>query len=192
MAHVSELTGALIVIYVLSVLVRKSSQNLRFQKAARQHGCKPARRYPNWDPFLGIDLLLHFRRADYHGNRSEASVELHKQYGRTIKMKSLGPAYILTAEPQNIQAIAATKFNDFGVGPRRGDIGAPFLDRGVFTEDGDVWKHSRALIRPTFSRNEVADLGDFERHVGRFLALIPRDSRTFDLQSLAKRLVSAS
>ena len=192
MGHVSELTGALVVIYVLYVLFRKSSQQLRFYKAARQHVCKPARHYPNWDTFLGIDLFVRFRRADYHGNRSEASVELHKQYGRTIEMKAFGPAYILTAEPQNIQAIAATKFNDFGVGPRRGDIGAPFLDRGVFTEDGDFWKYSRALIRPTFSRNEIADLGNFERHVGRFLALIPRDSRTFDLQPLAKRLVSGS
>lgn len=192
MAHVSELTGALVIIYVLSVLFRKSSQQLRFYKAARQHGCKPARHYPNWDPFLGIDLFVRLRRADYHGNRSEASVELHKQYGRTIEMKAFGPAYILTAEPQNIQAIAATKFTDFGVGPRRGDIGAPFLDRGVFTEDGDFWKHSRALIRPTFSRNEIADLGNFEHHVGRFLSLIPRDSRTFDLQPLAKRLVSGS
>ncbi len=192
MAHVSELTGALIVIYVLSILVRKSSEHLQFRKAARQHGCKPARRYPNWDRFLGIDLFVCFRGADYHGNRSDASVKLHKQYGRTIEMKAFGPAYILTAEPQNIQAIAATKFNDYGVGPRRGDIGAPFLDRGVFTEDGDFWKHSRALIRPTFSRNEIADLGNFERHVGRFLAQVPQDSRTFDLQPLAKRLVSAS
>lgn len=191
MAHVSALTGALIVIYVLSILVRKSSEYLRFHKAARQHGCKPARRYPNWDPFLGIDLFVRFRTADYNGNRSQASIELHKQYGGTIEMKAFGPAFILTAEPHNIQAIAATKFNDFGVGPRRGDIGAPFLDRGVFTEDGDFWKHSRALIRPTFSRNEIADLKNFERHVGRFLALIPRDSRTVDLQPLAKRLVSA-
>ena len=192
MAHLSGLTGALIVVYILSILCRRSSQHLRFYKAARQHGCKPARRYPNWDPFLGTDLFVRFRKADYRGNRSQAFVELHKRYGRTIEMKAFGPAYILTTEPQNIQAIAATKFNDFGVGPRRGNVGAPFLERGVFTEDGDFWKHSRALIRPTFSRNEIADLGNFERHVGRFLAQIPRDSRTFDLQPLAKRLVSAS
>ena len=105
-------------------------------------------------------------------------------------MKALGSAQIQTAEPENIQAVAATKFDDFGVGPRRGNIGAPFLDRGVFTEDGDFWKHSRALIRPTFSRNEVADLTNFERHVGRFLAQIPRDSSNFDIQPLAKRLAS--
>ena len=33
---------------------------------------------------------------------------------------------------------------------------------------------------------------NFERHVGRFLALIPQDSRTVDSQPLAKRLVSVS
>lgn len=106
-------------------------------------------------------------------------------------MKILGRAQIQTAQPENIHAVAATKFDDFGVGPRRGKAGPPFLDRGIFT-DGDFWKHSRALIRPTFSRNEVADLAGFERHVERFLALIPTDSSTVDLQSLAKRLVRVS
>ncbi|KAL8819488.1 MAG: hypothetical protein Q9191_007725 [Dirinaria sp. TL-2023a] len=102
-------------------------------------------------------------------------------------MKALSVS-IQTADAENIQAISATKFNDFGVGPIRGNIGAPFLDRGVFTDDGEFWKHSRALIRPTFNRAGIADLNSFERHVGRFLALIPKDSSAFDMQPLVKRL----
>ena len=105
-------------------------------------------------------------------------------------MKALSSDQIQTAHPENIQAIAATNFNDYGVGPMRGDIGAPFLDRGIFTDNGEFWKHSGALIRPTFNRAEVADLGTFEKHVNRFLALLPRDGSAFDIQPLLKRLIS--
>ncbi|KAJ8067347.1 hypothetical protein OCU04_004700 [Sclerotinia nivalis] len=55
-------------------------------------------------------------------------------------------------------------------------------------EDGDFWKHSWSLVRPTFSRAEVADLDNFERHVARFLTHIPKDGSTFDMLPLVKRL----
>ena len=189
MAHFFELAGTLLALYFFAALYERIAVQFRFYKAARQYGCKPPRRYPNKDPFFGIDLFSLIRKADKRGHRSRVYADLHQKYGGTFEMKILGRAQIQTAQPENIQTIAATKFEDFGVGPRRGNIGAPFLDRGVFTEDGDFWKHSRALIRPTFSRNEVADLTSFDGHVNRFLALIPTDSSTFDLQPLAKRLV---
>lgn len=129
------------------------------------------------------------RRADARGKRSELFTKLHKRYGATFEMKALSDTRLHIAHPENIKAVVATKFNDFGVGPIRGNIGAPFIDRGVFTEDGESWKHSRALIRPTFNRAEIADLESFERHVVRFLDLIPRDGSPFDLQPLVKRLV---
>ena len=106
-------------------------------------------------------------------------------------MKALCGPQLQKSDPENIQAICTSAFNDFGVGPLRGRIGVPFLDRGIFTEDGAFWKHSRALVRPTFSRAEIADLDNFERHVRRLLSIIPQDGSTLDLLSLAKRLVSA-
>lgn len=161
----------------------------REAEAARKHGCKPAATVPSWDPFLGIDLFIHTLKAEAAGRRSEAYRALRKKYGPTFLMRALGPIQIQTSHPENIKAICTSAFDDWGVGPMRGRIGAPFLDRGIFTEDGEFWKHSRALIRPTFSRAEITDLGNFERHVARFLALIPRDGTTFDMLPLSKRLV---
>ena len=186
-----QITGGIIVICITYIVTRKWLERARFDKAAREHACKPVIRYPNWDSFLGIDLFVFLRKADYDGNRSEVYRTLHEKYGATLEMKALSAFQLQTSQPENIQAICTSAFNDFGVGPMRGRIGVPFLDRGIFTEDGVFWKHSRALIRPTFSLAEVADLENFERHVARFLALIPRDASTFDLLPLAKRLVGA-
>ena len=190
MSYALELAGTILLIYFFSVAVRKWSERSRFNDAARKYSCKPARLYPNKDPFLGLDLFVAIRKADSRGQRSQAYAQLHKTHGDTFEMKALSAAQVQTVQPENIQAVSATNFSDFGVGPMRGNIGAPFLDRGVFTEDGEFWKHSRSLIRPTFNRTEIADLGSFEQHVSRFLALIPTNSSPFDLQPLVKRLVS--
>ena len=190
MAYTLEILCAVAVIYLVSVSLRVWSNHNRLRRVARQFGCQPAKQYPNWEPFLGLDLFASLHRADTRGQRSQAYADLHKRYGKTFEMKALSASVIHTADPQNIQAVSATKFNDFGVGPIRKSVGVPFLDGGVFTEDGEFWRHSRSLIRPTFNRVEIADLHSFERHVGRFLALLPKDSTTFDIQPLIKRLVS--
>ena len=189
MAHYLELLGTAFALYLGSLFFGTVSERYRFSRAATQHACKPPRRYPHWEPFLGMDLFVLTRKADACGQCMQFYAKLHERYGATFEMKALNGTQVQIAQHENIQAVAATQFNDFGVGPLRGNIGAPFLDRGVFTEDGEFWKHSRALIRLTFNRAEIADLDAFERHVARFLRLIPRDGSTFDLQPLAKRLV---
>ncbi|MCJ1354704.1 MAG: hypothetical protein MMC33_004693 [Icmadophila ericetorum] len=85
-------------------------------------------------------------------------------------------------------AISASRFDEWEVTPLRGLVGAPFIECGIFTHDGSIWKRARALVRPTFNKGEIADLDSFEVHVKRFLALIPKDSSTFDMLALSKRL----
>ena len=185
-----QLVASATVIYLTYITFRKWSERARLRDAAVRHNCQPVTRYPNRDPFMGFDLFVLIGKADWAGHRSEAYRNLHNHYGSTFEMKALGGPQLQTCDPDNIQAICTSVFDDFGVGPMRGRIGVPFLDRGIFTEDGPFWKHSRALVRPTFSRSEIADLENFERHVIRLLDLIPRDKGTIDLLPLAKRLVS--
>ncbi|KAF7885208.1 hypothetical protein EAF00_011026 [Botryotinia globosa] len=60
----------------------------------------------------------------------------------------------------------------------------PLLGDGVFSTDGPFWEHSRALIRPTFTRFNVANFPAFEIHLQKFLKLIPKDRRIVNLSSL--------
>ena len=191
MAHWQELLVAVAVVLVTFVGLSKWQEYLRYARAVRQHGCKPGTRYPNRDPILGLDLFRILRKADDAGQRSNAYMVLHEKYGATFEMKACSAVNVQTAHPENLQAICATNFDDFGVEPMRGRIGAPFMDHGIFMVDGEYWKHSRAMIRPTFSRAEIADLTNFERYVALLLALIPKDGESFDLLPLSKRLVGA-
>lgn len=70
----------------------------------------------------------------------------------------------------------------------RSGIDEPFLSHGIFTDDEEFWKRSRALVRSTFSRKESSDLSNFESYAVKFLALIPKDGSDFDLLLLAKNL----
>ena len=191
MAHFLAVVGFIGALYLLSSAIKALSLRSRYNAAARQHGCKPANRYPNLDPFLGLDLSRLLEKENKLGRRSRVFPDLHRKYGDTFSYKSLTPRRISTCSPKNIQAILATNAEDWGVEPIRGGFAEPFLGKGVFMHDGQTWKRARALIRPTFNRAEIADLENFEIHVGRLLALIPRDGTTIDLQPLFKRLVSA-
>jgi cytochrome P450 len=176
-------------IYAIYLFFSTLDLKLRAKEATNRHGCKPISQVSSFDPIFGLDTFIKIYKANSAGHDLELYRGLHQKYGHTFMMKPL-QTQLNTSSSENIQAICTSQFNNFGVGPMRGNIGAPFIGRGIFTEDGQFWKHSRALIKPIFSRAEIADLENFERHVARFLASIPNDGDTFDMLALAKKLVS--
>ena len=90
----------------------------------------------------------------------------------------------MTIEPENVKTMLATKFKDFSLGKGRKELFIPLLGHGIFDTDGPAWERSRALIRPNFVRQQVADLNMFETHLSHLLHWIPRDGSTVDLQDL--------
>lgn len=90
----------------------------------------------------------------------------------------------MTIETENIKTILSTKFNDYSLGARRRDTFIPIFGHGIFDQDGAAWERSRALVRPNFTRQQVADLDMFEAHVGHLIDSVPRDGSAVDLQDL--------
>jgi cytochrome P450 len=84
--------------------------------------------------------------------------------GHTIEAGS-GNRLILTAEPENIKALLATQFKDYGKGEQFHTEWHDFLGNGIFTTDGALWHDSRQLIRPQFIKDRLSDLELFEQHV---------------------------
>jgi len=117
-------------------------------------------RYP-----FGIDLLLRYIAADGAKLFPVDSIQRPIDAGGfTYKYSILGNRVIVSADPKNIQALLATQFNDFDLGPTRRANFYPLLGDGIFTQDGKAWEHSRAMMRPQFAREQVSDPELEERH----------------------------
>lgn len=128
-----------------------------------------------------------------------------------------GQRVITTQEPKNIQAILASQFGAYDVGKQRSNIVCflflgctytiesiiadvlffklwPLLGNGIFTQAGAQWKHSREIMRPQFTRDQVSDLELEERHVQNMMSALDVKSQSdgwtdvVDLQTLFFRL----
>jgi len=151
---------------------------------AHDHGCQPVASSLSIDPFLGLDTIPGTIRAFRQHKLLESSHERFRVYGNTLTVKELHRSAILTVEPENIKTILSLKFKDYGISHRLEPF-KPLLGKGIFDTDGDHWAASRALIRPSFTRDQVADLTSLESLFQDLLILLPRDGKTVvDLQDL--------
>ncbi|KAL7627839.1 hypothetical protein AAE478_002034 [Parahypoxylon ruwenzoriense] len=96
--------------------------------------------------------------------------------------------YLLTRDPDHIKAVLATRFADFGKGPRFHDLWRPFLGDSIFTTDGQLWHDSRSLIRPMFIKDRISDLATFEKWMSVFLTKLPPSGETVDIMDLLYRM----
>jgi cytochrome P450 len=171
-------------------------QDYRFAKA---HGCQPAPQMPQTERILGYSTFKSQVAQSKAKQILPAGLQRFNNFGNTYTLVAMGRKLWFTREPENVKALLATNFKDFGIGPRFKNLGT-LLGQGIFTSDGALWEHSRvgifplldwknayclqALVRPSFTKTQVADLDTFEEHIQHFIAKIPRDGSTVDLQTL--------
>lgn len=102
----------------------------------------------------------------------------------TFEVNLGGERVIVTEDPENIKAILATQFHDFGKGEVFHRDWHEFLGDSIFNTDGDLWHQSRQLFRPQFVRDRVSDLKTFERHVVTLLEKMAGDGSAVDVKDL--------
>ncbi|UNI23965.1 hypothetical protein JDV02_009750 [Purpureocillium takamizusanense] len=185
---------------VLGYIINSINEYLRHAKKAKELGCEPPLISPT-DP-SGIISLIRGANASrqkrlpvYIQEQLDAAAERHGRYFGTVIIRT--PFFrntIFTLDPQNIQAVLALKFKDFGLGPTRTDNMKPLLGNGIFAANGKQWEHSRALLRPQFVRSQVSDLDLEEDHVKAMMTVLDRSlgrdgwTDTVDLSKLFFRL----
>ncbi|KAL2062313.1 hypothetical protein VTL71DRAFT_6579 [Oculimacula yallundae] len=172
-------------LYILYQLTLYLSFIRRRRIISHKHGCKPIPSWPHKDPIFGLDIFLENARLARLGGFMEQVQARYTRMGvYTFTQLFLGDRLILTAEPENIKAVLATQFKDFELPPRRKAAFEPTFGHGIFSTDGKEWEHSRALLRPNFTRSQVGDLDTFEGHIEKLIKRVPRDGTTVDLQEL--------
>jgi cytochrome P450 len=184
-----RLSWAVALFSIIYIVLKSVYLRIRHASRARQLGCGSVPAIPSKDPFLGLDIFAEDVGAFKSNTLFEHLHRRHQKYGDTFTLADVGVSFIVTIEPKNVQAILATQFKEFSLPTDRHKAFFPLLGTGIFTSNGFAWEHSRALLRPNFVRQQVADLDTFETHVSRFLELIPADGKTMvDWQDLFFRL----
>jgi cytochrome P450 len=107
--------------------------------------------------------------------------------GNTVELTVLGKRIIFTSNLENIKAILATKFDDFGKGPLFRNQCREFLGESIFTSDGEQWHRIRQLIRPQFTKDRVSDLKTFENHVNNLMSKITESGEEVELLEFFSR-----
>jgi len=142
------------VAYIIYSIVVKIIRERRYASKAASLGCKPPPSARNSLP-LGIDRVVEAMKADRVQQFPEFLVKRCEKEGLTHQYSILGARGTITNDPKNVQALLATQFHDFEIGERRRGNFSPLLGNGIFSSDGKEWEHARAMMRPSFARDQV-------------------------------------
>ncbi|KAK5458074.1 hypothetical protein LTS15_004153 [Exophiala xenobiotica] len=179
---------ALVTLFALNRIYYELTTGARRRRMIRENGCEPVCQYPHkgiGGKLLGLDVIKAMVQSVKEGRMHEATRARNFSNGRnTVKVKVLRTKIISTIEPENIKTILSTKFPDYSLGTRRKNVFVPIFGHGIFSTDGAAWERSRAMVRPNFTRQQVADLDMFEAHVSHLIDAVPRDGSSIDLQDL--------
>lgn len=144
------------------VIVYKIVSTVQFNARVRKLGARAPIR-PCYAP-LGLDFAYEMMTKSLRDLTYDVWDGLFRKYGYTVEA-GVGQRVVLTSEPENIKAILATQFKDYGKGEQFRQEWHSFLGNGIFTTDGPLWHNSRQLIRPQFVKDRLSDIDIFEEHV---------------------------
>ncbi|CAN8102777.1 unnamed protein product [Discula destructiva] len=195
MPHFSVALAAIAgVSYIVYLVLDSIVTRRRIAAKSRELGCQDPPQEHFRLPF-GIDNVQAAMAADRERNFPEWIRGRAEKMGTyTWQISLFGQRIIGTHEPQNIQAILANQFGTFDLGPMRRGVFWPMLGNGIFSQSGGDWKHSREMMRPQFTREQVSDLDLEERHVQNMMSALDVKlkpdgwTHTVDLQELFFRL----
>ena len=146
--------------------------------------CSPPPQYFQRSLLLGLDVLRDVILAVRSERYLTKIQHSYQKYGNTFSKHILLSSIICTIEPANIRAVLSTSFADYGITDVRKDAFRPFLGQNILSADGAEWTHARAMLRPSFCKNNHGDLEMFEVHVINLLEAIRREGPVVNLKDL--------
>jgi hypothetical protein len=124
------------------LLLRFLFTSLQYYRFSKAHGCQEPPAMPQLERILGYDRFKHQMAMSKAKQILPDIARRFEEIGDTFTVVSMGMKFYVTREPENVKAILATNFKDFGIGQRFRSMGA-LLGQGIFTSDGGLWEHSR-------------------------------------------------
>ncbi|KAF1840271.1 cytochrome P450 52A11 [Cucurbitaria berberidis CBS 394.84] len=172
--------GALAVLYIGYIFSKSLYTKARISRLGSRAPVRVS--YAPW----GLDMAYEVISCALKDKTYEMWIGMFDKWcgpGRYTIEGGIGQRVILTADPENIKAILATQFKDYGKGEQFRQEWHDFLGNGIFTTDGQLWHNSRQLLRPQFIKDRLSDIEIFEEHTQVLLSKIGRGQEidTIDL-----------
>jgi len=184
---------ALLGVRSLNSLLTEWSYSRRLRKLAAERKLDPSKiisctklnTFP-WN-FLGIRIvfesLKHVNRYyDYLGDWVE-------KLGKVYVLDMIGrDTFIVDCDPDDIEYILKTNFQNYSKGHLFVDIMDDFLGNGIFNSDGSLWKQQRATASHIFTVRELRTMADvFVRHGKTVVDILMSTKGEIDIQELFQR-----
>ena len=176
--------------FILYKLLLSIGEKRRQNAEAKRRGAAHAPMLPKKD-ILGITRFresIRATRADRGPKYVIEEMDALSKDIHTVQVRVLDYDLNVTRDPENARACFSSQSGDFDIGVHRTQSWKPLLGVGIFTSQGETWKHSRALVRPQFSKEQVSDLDLSERHTRDLTNCIKAGPKgwteTMDLQPL--------
>ncbi|KAF2656367.1 cytochrome P450 [Lophiostoma macrostomum CBS 122681] len=170
--------------WLVALVVKKALTYKRGTALGRRHECQPCPELPYSWP-LGLDRITQLWAANAEGRLLAFLCSIADGYEPRNQLSQyllLGPRAYHILNPRNLEAVLSINFKDYGFGARSG-VFAPLLGKGIFTQEGVAWKHSRDLLRKQFIHTRYQKLDHVSEHVDNLFRVLPREG-IVDLQPL--------
>ncbi len=169
--------------YIAYVVYRFRARDAAYRRQRRLRNCRFPAKLPTLDPLFGLDFFY----SSYVSLKEHRALSLIPDMYKIIssntgQLRLFNRTIISTCEPENLKSVLSLDFKSWALPAERSKMLGPILGEGIFTSNGEVWKHSREMLRPNFVRTQVGDTELFERHVQDLFQKIPRDRSMIDLQ----------
>jgi cytochrome P450 len=185
----SYLLGAAVVLLLGYRIVQRFSINARIRKLGAR---APVRK--TYFPY-GLDMAYEVITFALKDETYAMWVGMFQKWcgpGRYTIEAGIGERVLLTADPENIKAILATQFKDYGKGEQFRKDWHTFLGNGIFTTDGQLWHNSRQLIRPQFVKDRLSDIDIFEQHTQILISKIAESGEIDTLDMMFRYTLDAA
>ncbi|GAB2271591.1 hypothetical protein Dimus_006423 [Dionaea muscipula] len=155
--------------------------NKHQKKSKDDNGDQKKKKYA---PIAGTMLnhLLHFNRLHDYMTHLAA---------RYTTYRILAPTWnqIYTSDPANVEYILKTNFDNYGKGLRNYKNLSDLLGDGIFTVDGDKWRHQRKISSYEFSKKVLRDYSSVAfcenaAKLANVVAGAANSNQIFDIQDL--------
>ncbi|KAF6162703.1 hypothetical protein GIB67_022362 [Kingdonia uniflora] len=137
-----------------------------------------------YHPIAGtiFNQLLNFHRLHHY------MTDLAKK-NQTYRLLSPFRSEVYTADPVNVEYILKTNFPNYGKGWHNYSILSDLLGDGIFTVDGEKWRHQRKVSSHEFSTKVLRDFSSsvFRRNAAKVAGMISElaiSNSSMDIQDL--------